>query len=125
MLPGVTLVCPDSHTCSQGELGALAWGIGSTEAEHALATGTLRAKKPRRMRITIDGELATGVTAKDLALHILQRIGSAGDICDNIEIVCNCDDRMQWSFAAEKAPLHGLVTFWAQIWLFTRTVIYH
>jgi len=78
VLPGVTLVCPDSHTCSQGALGALAWGIGSTEAEHALATGTLRAKKPRRMRITIDGELATGVTAKDLALHILQRIGSAG-----------------------------------------------
>ena len=78
VLPGVTLVCPDSHTCSQGALGALAWGIGSSEAEHALATGTLRVRRPKTMRITIDGSLAPGVTAKDLALHILARFGSAG-----------------------------------------------
>ncbi len=76
--PGYTLVCPDSHTCSQGALGGLAWGIGSSEAEHALATGTLRIQKPGTMRITVTGRLATGVTAKDLALHILSRIGSAG-----------------------------------------------
>ncbi|MBA4353185.1 MAG: 3-isopropylmalate dehydratase [Novosphingobium sp.] len=78
VLPGATLVCPDSHTCSQGALGALAWGIGSTEAEHALATSTLRVKRPETMRITVTGVLGTGVTAKDLALHLLGRIGSAG-----------------------------------------------
>lgn len=78
VLPGATLVCPDSHTCSQGALGALAWGIGSTAAEHALATSTLRVKRPKTMRITIDGELDSGVTAKDLALHLLSRFGSSG-----------------------------------------------
>jgi 3-isopropylmalate/(R)-2-methylmalate dehydratase large subunit len=78
VLPGVTLVCPDSHTCTQGALGALAWGIGSTAAEHALATSTLRVKRPKTMRITIDGQLARGVTAKDLALHLLSLFGSSG-----------------------------------------------
>jgi 3-isopropylmalate/(R)-2-methylmalate dehydratase large subunit len=78
VLPGVTLVCPDSHTCTQGAMGALAWGIGSTEAEHALATGCLRVAKPKTMRITIDGTLAPGVTAKDLSLAILAAHGSAG-----------------------------------------------
>lgn len=78
VLPGVTLVCPDSHTCSQGALGALAWGIGSSEAEHALATMTLRVTRPKTMRITIDGRLRPGVTPKDLALHLLARFGSAG-----------------------------------------------
>lgn len=77
VLPGVTLVCADSHTCTQGAMGALAWGIGSSEAEHALATGTLRVAKPATLRITVDGRLAAGVTAKDLALHILQLHGAA------------------------------------------------
>lgn len=76
--PGLTLVCPDSHTCSQGALGALAWGIGSTDAEHAIVTGTLRVKKPKQMRITVNGTLAEGVTAKDLALHIIVKYGAAG-----------------------------------------------
>ena len=78
VLPGATLVCPDSHTCTQGAFGALAWGIGSTEAEHALATGTLRVKRPRTMRVTIDGCLPRGVTAKDVALTLLERHGAAG-----------------------------------------------
>ena len=78
VLPGLTLVCPDSHTCTQGAFGALAWGIGSTEAEHALATGTLRVQKPATMRITVHGVLAPGVTAKDLALHIVARLSSSG-----------------------------------------------
>jgi 3-isopropylmalate/(R)-2-methylmalate dehydratase large subunit len=78
VLPGATVVCPDSHTCTQGAMGAFAWGIGSTEAEHALATGTLRIKRPRTMRISVEGRLAAGVTAKDLALHILARYGAAG-----------------------------------------------
>lgn len=75
VLPGTTLICPDSHTCSQGALGALAWGIGSTDAEHALATSTLKLHRPPTMRITIDGELAPGVTAKDLALALLGHFG--------------------------------------------------
>ena len=78
VLPGLTLVCPDSHTCTQGALGALAWGIGSSEAEHALATGTLRVGKPAQMRVTIEGTLPAGVTAKDLALHVVARLGSGG-----------------------------------------------
>lgn len=76
--PGLTLVCPDSHTCSQGALGALAWGIGSTDAEHAIVTGTMRVKKPPQMKITINGALDDGVTAKDLALHIIAKFGASG-----------------------------------------------
>jgi 3-isopropylmalate/(R)-2-methylmalate dehydratase large subunit len=77
-LPGATIVCPDSHTCTQGALGALAWGIGTTEAEHALATGTLRMTKPKVMRVRFEGRLASGVTAKDLSLALISRHGSAG-----------------------------------------------
>lgn len=78
VLPGATVVCPDSHTCTQGALGAFAWGIGSTEAEHALATGTLRVNKPRTLRVRFEGELPPGVTAKDLTLALISRHGSAG-----------------------------------------------
>jgi 3-isopropylmalate/(R)-2-methylmalate dehydratase large subunit len=78
VLPGATVVCPDSHTCTQGAMGALAWGIGSTEAEHALATGCLRVAKPKTMRVRFEGLLAQGVTAKDLSLAMLARFGSAG-----------------------------------------------
>jgi 3-isopropylmalate/(R)-2-methylmalate dehydratase large subunit len=78
VLPGATLVCPDSHTCTQGALGAFAWGIGSTEAEHALATGTLRMNRPKTMRVRFDGALPAGVTAKDLSLALVSRHGSAG-----------------------------------------------
>ena len=78
VLPGLTLICPDSHTCTQGAFGALAWGVGSSEAEHALATSTLRVVRPEPMRITVDGRLGLGVTAKDLALHVTARLSSAG-----------------------------------------------
>jgi 3-isopropylmalate/(R)-2-methylmalate dehydratase large subunit len=78
VLPGATVVCPDSHTCTQGAMGAFAWGIGSTEAEHALATGTLRLNKPKTMRVRFEGSLARGVTAKDLTLALISRHGSAG-----------------------------------------------
>lgn len=78
VLPGVTLVAPDSHTCTQGALGALAWGIGSSEAEHAMVTGTLRLDRPGSMRVTFDGALAPGVTAKDLALALLAAHGAGG-----------------------------------------------
>lgn len=75
-LPGSTIACPDSHTCSQGALGAFAWGIGSSEAEHAMATGTIRMERPRTMRISVSGRLTA--TAKDLALHIIAAHGADG-----------------------------------------------
>lgn len=77
-LPGATLVCPDSHTCTLGGLGALAWGIGSSEAEHALATNTLRVHKPKTMRVTFTGELSPGVTSKDMILHLIGQYSAAG-----------------------------------------------
>ena len=89
VLPGTTLICPDSHTCSQGALGALAWGIGSTEAEHALATSTLRVNRPKTMRVRIDGALAPGVTAKDLALALLGRFGVGGGAGHVVEYAGN------------------------------------
>lgn len=78
VLPGLSLVCPDSHTCSLGAFGALAWGIGSSEAEHVMATGVLRSKKPEQMRVRIDGELGPGCSAKDLALFLIAKHGAAG-----------------------------------------------
>ncbi len=79
-LPGITLVCPDSHTCTLGGLGALAWGIGSTDGEHALATKTLVVKKPALMRVSFDGSLAFGVTAKDMILHLIGQYTAAGGV---------------------------------------------
>lgn len=78
VLPGATVVCPDSHTCTQGALGAFAWGIGSTEAEHALATGTLRVTRPKTMRVRFEGKAPAGVTAKDFALALIARHGAVG-----------------------------------------------
>ena len=78
VLPRATLVAPDSHTCTQGAFGALAWGIGSSEAEHAMVTGTLRLEKPRSMRVRFTGALAPGVTAKDMILTLIARHGAGG-----------------------------------------------
>lgn len=76
--PGMTLVCGDSHTCTLGALGAWAWGIGTSEVEHVLATQTLAMQRPQSMRLTLEGTLAAGLTAKDLALHVIRRIGVRG-----------------------------------------------
>ena len=84
-LPGTTLVCGDSHTATHGAFGALAFGIGSTEVEHVLATQTLWQKKPRVMRITVEGRLGPGVTAKDVILALIARIGAAGGVGHAIE----------------------------------------
>ena len=78
VLPGTTVVCPDSHTCTQGALGALAWGIGSSEAEHVLATQTLRVARPRSMRVNLEGALGAGVSAKDLMLWLIGRESASG-----------------------------------------------
>lgn len=74
-LPGTTLVCGDSHTATNGALGALAWGIGTTEVMHVMATQALLVRKPKRMRVTFDGALPRGVFAKDLILHFISRHG--------------------------------------------------
>jgi 3-isopropylmalate/(R)-2-methylmalate dehydratase large subunit len=84
-LPGTTLVCGDSHTATHGAFGALAFGIGSSEAECVLATQTLRQKKARTMRVRIDGVLGNGVSAKDLALSLISRIGAGGAVGHAIE----------------------------------------
>jgi len=77
-LPGVTLVCGDSHTATNGALGALAYGIGTSEVEHVLATQTLIQSKSKNMRAVVDGKLPPGVTAKDIILAIIGEIGTAG-----------------------------------------------
>ncbi len=77
-LPGLTVVCPDSHTCTLGALGAMAWGVGSTDCEHALATETLRIVKPGQMGVYLQGELAAGVTAKDVILHLIGKYSASG-----------------------------------------------
>ena len=70
-LPGTTVVCGDSHTATHGAFGALAFGIGTSEVEHVLATQTLPSKKPKNMKIEVQGKLADGVTSKDMILHII------------------------------------------------------
>ena len=76
--PGMTIVCGDSHTSTHGAFGALAFGIGTSEVEHVMATQTLAQDKPRTFRINVEGDLPVGVTAKDIVLHIIGQIGTAG-----------------------------------------------
>ena len=83
--PGMTIVCGDSHTSTHGAFGALAHGIGTSEVEHVLATQTLRAKKAKNLRVTVEGELAPGVGAKDIALAVIREIGTAGGTGSVIE----------------------------------------
>jgi 3-isopropylmalate/(R)-2-methylmalate dehydratase large subunit len=83
--PGMTIVCGDSHTSTHGAFGALAFGIGTSEVEHVLATQTLQQRKPRSMRIRYEGELGFGVTAKDLILGTIGRIGVDGGVGHVIE----------------------------------------
>ena len=84
-LPGMTIVCGDSHTATHGAFGALAFGIGTSEVEHVLATQTLPQSRPKWMAIDIDGELPHGVTAKDVILAVIGRIGTGGGIGHAIE----------------------------------------
>jgi 3-isopropylmalate/(R)-2-methylmalate dehydratase large subunit len=83
--PGMTIVCGDSHTSTHGAFGALAFGIGTSEVEHVLATQTLQQRKPKSMRIRYEGELGYGVTAKDLILGTIGHIGVAGGVGHVIE----------------------------------------
>jgi 3-isopropylmalate/(R)-2-methylmalate dehydratase large subunit len=83
--PGMTIVCGDSHTSTHGAFGALAFGIGTSEVEHVLATQTLPQQRPKTMRVRFEGELAPGVTAKDAVLGAIGRIGVAGGVGHVIE----------------------------------------
>ena len=76
-IPGATLVCGDSHTCTHGGMGALAFGIGSSELEHVLATQTMVQRKPKRFRAHFEGKTPQGVTAKDMILHLIGDVGTA------------------------------------------------
>jgi 3-isopropylmalate/(R)-2-methylmalate dehydratase large subunit len=84
-LPGMTVVCGDSHTSTHGAFAALAFGIGTSEVEHVLATQTLMTKKAKNMRVVVDGRLPRGCTAKDLVLAVIGRIGTAGGTGHAIE----------------------------------------
>src|SRR5271166_1783169 len=84
-LPGMTIVCGDSHTSTHGAFGALAFGIGTSEVEHVLATQTLPQQRPRTMAVTVEGDLPAGVTAKDVALTIIGEIGTGGGMGHVIE----------------------------------------
>ncbi len=84
-LPGMTVVCGDSHTSTHGALGAIAMGIGTSEVEHVLATQCLIQQKPKAMRVRIEGEVPAGVTSKDIALFVIGKIGTAGGTGHAIE----------------------------------------
>ncbi len=84
-LPGMTVVCGDSHTSTHGAFGALAFGIGTSEVEHVLATQCLILKKAKNMRVRVDGDIPAGVTAKDIVLAVIGRIGTAGGTGHAIE----------------------------------------
>lgn len=95
VLPGLTVICGDSHTCTNGGLGAMAFGVGSSESTHALATQTLRQQKPKQLRILCQGTLSADVTAKDLALHIIGKLGAAAGVGTAIEFAGPAIDAME------------------------------
>ena len=93
-LPGLTLVCGDSHTSTHGALGCIAFGIGSTEVQHVLITQTLWQRKPKAMRINITGQLGFGVSGKDVILAVIKKIGAAGGTGYAIEYAGSAIDGM-------------------------------
>ena len=114
--PGMTIVCGDSHTSTHGAFGALAFGIGTSEVEHVLATQTLPQQRPRTMACNVDGELPPGVSAKDLVLAIIGTIGTGGGIGHVIEYRGaadpgthhgRTDDRLQHVDRGRSASRHG------------------
>jgi 3-isopropylmalate/(R)-2-methylmalate dehydratase large subunit len=100
-LPGLTLVCGDSHTCTVGGIGALAWGIGSTEGEHVLATQTLAQSKPKTMRVNFEGTVPAGVLPKDMVLALIGQVGANGGIGYAVEFAGS---------AVRDMPIEGRLT---------------
>ena len=101
-LPGMTIVCGDSHTATHGAFGALAFGIGTSEVEHVLATQTLKQGRAKTMKIEVQGKAAPGITAKDIVLAIIGKTGSAGGTGHVVEF---CGDVMLSIGGANNAPL--------------------
>ena len=97
--PGKTIVCGDSHTSTHGAFGALAFGIGTTEVGHVLATQCLLQRRPKTLAIDVDGRLPPGVTAKDLILAIIGKIGVAGGTGHVIEYRGAAIERCRWTSA--------------------------
>ena len=115
-LPGMTIVCGDSHTSTHGAFGSLAFGIGTSEVEHVLATQCLPQKKPKTMQVHVRGKLAEGVTAKDLALGMIGQIGTDGASGHVIEYTGEAvrglsmeapDDALQYEHRGGSAGGHG------------------
>ena len=108
-LPGMTIVCGDSHTSTHGAFGALAHGIGTSEVEHVLATQTLIQKKAKNMRITVDGKAPAGVTAKDIILAIIGEIGTAGGTGHVMEYAGEAirDLSMEWRMTVCNMSIEG------------------
>ena len=88
--PGMTIVCGDSHTATHGAMGALAFGIGTSEVEHVLATQTLRQAKPKSLEVRVEGSLPAGVTAKDIVLYLIGRLSTEGGVGHVIEYTGEC-----------------------------------
>ena len=123
-LPGLLIVCGDSHTSTHGALGAYAFGIGASEVAHVLMTQTIWQSRPKRMRITIDGALTSGLTAKDVALSLIAKLGTgyaqgfaveyAGPVVENLSIegrltLCNLSDRTRfaaWPCCARRCDIY-------------------
>lgn len=115
-LPGMTIVCGDSHTATHGAFGALAFGIGTSEVEHVMATQTLKQGRAKTMRITVRGKVAAGITAKDIVLAIIGQIGSAGgtgyviEFCGEAITALSMEGRMTvCNMAIEMGAKAGLI----------------
>ncbi|MCJ2188957.1 3-isopropylmalate dehydratase large subunit [Novosphingobium beihaiensis] len=115
-LPGATIVCGDSHTACHGGVGALAFGIGTTEVEHVLATQTLLLKQSKTMEVRVEGQLGAGVTPKDVVLHVIGVIGTAGgtghviEFCGNVFAEMSVEGRLTvCNMAIEGGARAGLV----------------
>lgn len=115
-LPGMTIVCGDSHTATHGALGALAFGIGTSEVEHVLATQTLKQGRAKSMKIEVTGSVAPGITAKDIVLTIIGKTGSAGgtgyvvEFCGSVVRALSMESRMTLcNMAIEMGAKAGLV----------------
>ena len=97
--PGMTIVCGDSHTSTHGAFGSLAFGIGTSEVEHVLATQTLAQAHPKTMSVEVDGTLHEGVTAKDVILAIIRKIGVAGGSATSLSTAAKSSARSRWKAA--------------------------
>ena len=128
--PGLTIVCGDSHTSTHGALGALAFGIGASEVGHVMATQALWQRRPRTMRIQVDGKLAPGVFAKDIILAIIANIGAAGATLPSTVMRMRLGRRCQIvcvisTCATSEAPIpnaNAPSAPWVEVWLSPQTM---